>query len=237
MKRIISLKTITAAVLFFFSGHTLAQDNFTIKMTLKIDGMPPELAAASEMDILTYIKGDKLRTERNGMMGSTISVYDGKKMITLNDMMGNKSGFTATKAELEATDKDEKPEKPKIEYTTEKKTIAGYECTKVIVTYTGKDKKETKMTLWVTDKIKYSHPEAQKGSGRGMTDLSDLKGYPLSMEMSQNIMGADTKMTITATEINTAPIDESVFVLNTDGFTMVSYKEAQEQQKAMMKGR
>lgn len=93
------------------------------------------------------------------------------------------------------------------------------------------------MTLWVTDKIKYSHPEAQKASGRGMTDLSDLKGYPLCMEMSQNAQGIDLKIIITATEVSTMPVEDSVFVLKTDGYTMVSYKEMQEQQKTMMKGK
>jgi len=202
-------------------------------MSLKTEGLPPEYAAYGEMDLVNTIKGDKLKTERNGMMGSSTSVYDGKKMISLNENMGNKFGYTATKDELKASDEKEKTEKPKIDYTTEKKMIVGYECTKVIVTTFDKDKKENIITLWVTDKIKYDHPEAHKASGRGMADLSDLKGYPLSMEMSQNAQGMDMKIMITATEVLTSPINDSVFTLNTDGYTMMGYKEMLEKQKSM----
>lgn len=206
-------------------------------MSLKVEGMPPEYAAFAEADITNYIKGDMLKTERNGMMGSNVYVYDGKKMVSLNENMGNKFGFTATKEELEATGKDDKAEKPKIEYTAEKKMIAGYECTKVVAAVQDKDKKETKMVLWVTDKLNYGHPEAHKASGKGLMDLSDLKGYPLAMEMPQNMQGTEIKIMMTATEVLTTPINDSVFVLNTEGYTMMSYKEMQEKQKSMMGGR
>lgn len=229
-----SLKAITTAAFLFTAALSVAQDNYTIKMNLKSEGLPAEYAAFGEMDILTYIKGDKLRTERNGMTMTSVSVYDGKKMTSLNDVMGNKSGFVATKEELNTPEKNAKTEKPKIEYTTEKKMIAGYECTKVIATTVDKDKKENKMILWVTDKIKYSHPEAHKASGRGMPDMSDLKGYPLSMEMSQNAQGMEIKIIMTTTEVLTTPVDDSVFTLNTEGYTMMSYKDMQDKQRAMM---
>jgi len=228
-------RTLSTAAFFALSVFATAQDNYTIKMSLKSEGMPAEYAAYAEMDIVNYIKGDKLKTERNGMMGTSVSLYDGKKMISTNEMMGNKSGFTATKEELESSDKNEKTEKAKIEYTAEKKMIAGYECTKVIATSIGKDKKENKTILWVTDKVKYSHPEAHKASGRGMMDLSDLKGYPLAMEIAQNMQGMDIKIIMTTTEISTAPIDDSVFTINTDGYTMMSYKDMLDKQKTMGK--
>lgn len=232
MIRSLSLKTVAAAALLSISSLGNAQD-YTIKMNVKAEGLPPEYAGYAEQDITNYIKGDKLRTEQNGMMGSRISVYDGKKMVTTMEMMGNKIGFTATKEELEAGGKNEKTEKPKIEYTNEKKMIAGYECTKVIMTMVDKDKKENKTTMWVTDKIKYSHPEARKASGRDMMDMSELKGYPLGMEMNQSSNGMDIKIIMTTSEIQTTPIEESMFKLNTDGYTMMTYKEMMDKQKAM----
>lgn len=230
----ISLKSLGVAALLMFTSIASAQDNYVIKMGVKIEGLPAEYAAMGEMDIITTIKGEKLKTERNGMMESSISVYDGKKMISLSEAMGQKTGFTATKEELEAPDKNTKTEKPKIEYTSEKKMIAGYECTKVLMTTTCADKKDNIVILWVTDKVKYSHPEANKAAGRGMMDLSELKGYPLAMEMNQIANGVPIKILMTTTEISTANIDDSVFILNTDGYTMLSYKDMQAKQKAMM---
>jgi hypothetical protein len=206
-------------------------------MSIKAEGLPAEYAAYAEQDIITYIKGDKYKSERNGMMNSMVSYYDGKKMITLIETMGNKIGYTATKAELEADENDGKTKKPKIEYTSEKKMMAGYECTKVIVSMVDEEKKENKVILWVTNEIKYDHPEAKKSSGNGMMDMSDLKGYPLGMEMTQNAQGMEMTIIMTTTEISTAPIDDSVFVANTEGYNMMSYAEMLEKQKMMMQGK
>ena len=235
--RKISFKVLSAAAFLMLSSVALAQDSYTIKMSVKAEGLPPEYSAYAEQDILTHIKGDKLKTERNGMMGGSTSFYDGKKMTTIMETMGNKLGYTATKEELESTDKNQKTDKPKIEYSSDKKMIAGYECTKAIMTSIDADKKEAKTILWITDKIKYQHPEANKAAGKGMMDLSDLKGYPLGMEMNQNAQGMEIKIIMTTTEILTTPIDDSVFVLNTDGYTMMSYKEMMEKQKTMMQGK
>ena len=228
----ISFKSLGLAAILAFSSLASAQDNYVIKMAVKIEGLPAEYAAMGEMDIINTIKGEKIKTERNGMMESSVSVYDGKKMISLTEAMGQKMGFTATKEELEASDKDTKTPKAKFEYTSEKKMIAGYEATKVLMTTS--EKKEDVVTLWVTEKVKYMHPEANKAAGKGMLDLSELKGYPLAMEMNQSANGMAMKIIMTTTEISTGPIDDSVFVLNTDGYKLMNYKEMQAKQKAMM---
>ena len=212
----------------------IAQDDYTIKMSMKIEGLPAEYAAFGDQDITTYIKGDKLKTERTGMMMSSTVYYDGQKMTSLTDAMGNKSAFTATKAELEATEKPDKAAKTKIDYTTEKKSIAGYECTKALITTTSEGK-ESKSTVWCTDKIKYNGSAIGKAQNRG-PDLSELKGYPLSMEMTDNSQGQEMKIVMTATEVLKIPLDNSIFVPNTDGYKMMTYKEMLDQQKAM-KGR
>jgi hypothetical protein len=230
-------KMICSAALLFLSVAGFSQDNYTIKMSLKIEGMPAEYAAYGEQDIVTYVKGDKTKTEMNSMMGSNVSYFDGKKMTSLSDMMGNKSGFSATKEELENGDKKDKNEaKPKIEYTNEKKTIAGYECTKALVKSLDKEKKENVITVWVTDKLKPMSPEARKAR-RGGFDLGDIKGQPLAMEASQSSNGMDMKIMMTATEVSTSPIDDAVFVPNTDGYNMMSYKDYMDKMKAMQGGK
>lgn len=208
-------------------------------MNVRAEGLPPEYAAFAEQDITTYIRGDQMKTEQSSMMGSSVTYYDGKKMTSLTETMGTKIGFSASKQELETSGKDDKAGKPDIEYTSEKRTIAGYECTKVIIKESGKGKKDNSQPaiLWVTDKIKYDHPEANKAAGKGLMDLSHLKGYPLGMEVSQNAQGMDLKIIMTATEVLTSPLDDSVFTVNTEGYTMLSYKEMLEKQKSMMQGR
>jgi len=236
MKRSLTFKILGTAAFFLIAGYTFAQDNYTIKMNMKMEGLPAEYAAYGEQDIVTYIKGDKSKTEMTSMMGSNILFFDGKKVTSLSDAMGNKMGFTATKEELEAADKKEPTEKPKIEYVAEKKMIAGYECSKAIVTTIGKDKKENKSTVWYTDKIKSNNSAASKAR-RGSLDLSELKGYPLSMEMNMSQNGMDLKMMLTASEVATTPVDDAVFVVNTEGYTMMSYKEMMEKQKSMGGGK
>jgi hypothetical protein len=245
MKIAMNTKITGALVLSLIFGQANAQltasapgaQDHTVKMSMKMEGLPAEYAAYGEQEITTYMKGERSKTEMASMMGSSTVFYDGKTMTSLTDAMGNKMGFTATKAELEATNKTEAGDKPKIEYVNEKKTIAGYECGKAIVTTVGKDKKENKATVWYTDKIKSNHSEASKARGRGSLDLSDLKGYPLSMEMNMNQNGMDVKIIMTATEVSTNPIDDSVFAISTEGYKMMTYKEMQEKQKAMMQGK
>jgi hypothetical protein len=165
---------------------------------------------------------------------TSVSVFDGSVLTSITEQMGNKTGFRATKDELDAAEKNDKPgAKPKIEYTKDVKTIAGYECTKAIVTSVGKDKKENKMNVWITEKIKANQTNGKKSGGRGMMmDLGDLKGYPLEMEMSQSQQGMDMKILISASEVSTTPLEDAVFTVSTDGYKMMTYKEMQEKMKA-----
>jgi hypothetical protein len=224
---------ISAAVLFM-SVCSIAQDNYTVKMNMKIEGLPAEYAGFGEQEIINYIKGDKFKNEVNSMMMTSVSVFDGSVLTSITEQMGNKTGFRATKDELDAAEKNDKPgAKPKIEYTKDVKTIAGYECTKAIVTSVGKDKKENKMNVWVTEKIKANQTTGKKSGGRGMMmDLGDLKGYPLEMEMSQSQQGMDMKILISASEVSTTPLEDAVFTVSTDGYKMMTYKEMQEKMKA-----
>jgi hypothetical protein len=213
-----------------------AQDSYTIKMTLKIEGLPPEYAGFGEQDLVSYMKGELYKNESSSMMGSSSICFDGKLITSINDKMGTKTGYTATKEEMDAANPKEAQEKPKIEYTNETKKIAGYDCTKAIMTSISPDGKENKVIVWVTDKIK-SSTKGRRTGGRGMQmDFGDLKGYPLMIEATQNQNGNDMKIIITATEVSTAALDDSVFTVNTEGYTMMSYQQMMENMKNMRKG-
>lgn len=233
-------KIIIIAILALGTMQVNAQDNMTIKQSVKVEGLPEEYAGMAENEVITYAKGEKSKTEVTSMMGSQIFLNDGKVTTALIDQMGSKTGWIMTKEESEADDKESaaKKQKPTIEYTAEKKTIAGYECTKAIVTsMMGKDaeKKEVKTTVWFTDKIKMPG-NSKAGKKNGMADLGDLKGYPMQTEMSMNQGGMELKMISTVTEVDTKPVDDKVFSVSTEGYKMMSYKEMKEQQKKQMGG-
>jgi hypothetical protein len=229
-------KIITSAALVLASVFAFGQESYTVKMNMKIEGLPPEYAGFGEQEMVNYSKGDKYKQEMTSMMGSNTTAFDGKKLVSISEQMGEKSGFFATKEELEASNKEKKDEnKPKIEYTTDKKMIAGYECTKAILTYASKDKKEKdqKVTVWSTDKLKRPEHSAKTGGRNRMgMDFGDLKGLPLEIEMNQSANGQDMKVMISATEVSTANIDDSVFTLNTDGYKLIPYKEYMDKIKA-----
>jgi hypothetical protein len=227
-------KIIVSTALIMLSGFAVAQD-YTIKMTAKTEGLSPDLASFGEFEMVNYIKGDKYKNEITSMMVTGVTAFDGKKFTAISEKMGTKSGYTATKEELDEAAKADKDPKPKIEYTIEKKTIAGYECTKAIITNVGPDKKEEKMDVWFTEKIISNHAKGKKKGSGGMTlNFGDLKGQPLEISMKSSMNGMDLKTLITTTEVLTTTIDESAFNVDTQGYTMITFKEYQDKVKAMM---
>lgn len=224
-------KIILPLVLVFVSALSIAQD-YTIKSSTKVEGASPQLAAIGEREIETHIKGKKIRTEMTSMMGTEIRVFDGKNHTFLSDNMGNKMGYIATAEEIAAESKPSK-NKHRVEYLKEKKNIAGYECSKAIITSTGKDELEQKAVVWYTDKIDFDLSDVKKDASNRMLDMGDLKGYPLGIEVPLNIQGQAMKLIITTTDVNTQPVDEGVFAVNTEGYKMVKYKELLDLMKSM----
>lgn len=228
-------KLLTSAAFLLVSAFSLAQESYTIKMNMKIEGLPPEYAGFGEQEIVSYSKGDKFKQEMTSMMGSQIISFDGKTHYALFEQMGEKSGFTATKEEMEADQKKDEGAKPKIEYTAEKKMIAGYECNKAIVTPQQKEKKEKAepTIVWFTEKLKKPEMKVKSGRRGGMgPDLGDLKGMPLEIEMTSSQGGQNMKVMLTASEVSTGNIDDKEFTPSTEGYKLSTYKEFKEKMKA-----
>ena len=104
---------------------------------MKMEGLPPEQAAMmGDMELKSTFKNGKSLTEMSSMMFSNQTMMDETGMVMLMEQMGNKIAIKQTKEEMEKAEAKakEKPVDPKFEYTTETKTIAGYECKKVNVT-------------------------------------------------------------------------------------------------------
>ena len=201
----------------------------TITYAMTIEGLPPEQAAMiGDMETIMSFKAGKSLSETSSMMGSSSFLFDEKGMLMLQDQMGNKIAVKQTKEEMEKEEAKikDKPADPKMEYTNETKTIAGYECKKVIVTMVGKDKKEEKMEIWYSDKFENNNKEG-KGEGQGFK--KGLKGMPFEYGMSLGSM----KIKFLAKSVSTNPVLDSKFELSADGYKMMTTDEI----KAMRGGR
>ncbi len=200
-----------------------------ITYAMAMEGLPPEQAAMiGDMELKSTFKNTMVLTEMSSMMFTNQTLVDDKGMVMLMEQMGNKIAVKQTKEEMEKEEakQKEKPADPKIEYTTETKTIAGYECKKAIVTMVGKDKKEEKMEIWYSDKFENLNKE---GKGRGQSFMKGLKGVPFEYSGAQGPM----KFKMVAKEVSIEPVADSKFELSTEGYKMMTMDEL----KAMQGGR
>jgi hypothetical protein len=193
---------------------------------MKIEGLPPEQAAMmGDMETKVTFKNGKSLTEVTSMMFTQQIAADDNGMLMLMEQMGNKYAIKQTKAEMdkeEAKMKD-KPADPKIEYVNETKMIAGYECKKAIVTVVDKDKKESKVEIWYSDKFENPNKE---GKGRGMSVMKGLKGVPFEYSTTMGPM----KIKMVAKEVSTEPVADSKFVLSTEGYKIMTMDELKSMQ-------
>lgn len=201
----------------------------SITYDMKMEGLPPEQAAMiGDMELKTSFKNGKVLSEMSSMMFTNQTSVDEKGMTMLMEQMGNKMAVKQTREEMEkeAAKSKDKSVDPKIEYTSETKTIAGYECKKAIITMVNKDKKEEKMDVWYSDKFENPNKE---GKGQGQAFMKGFKGLPFEFSNAQGAM----KFTMVAKSISVDPIDDSKFILSTEGYKMMTMDEL----KAMRGGK
>jgi GLPGLI family protein len=202
-------KLITAAA-FLLSAFTFAQKEGSVTYVMTMEGLPPEQAAMmGDMETKIVYKDKKTYSEMNSMMMSYKTVTDENGSLVLMDQMGNKSFMRTTKAEMEKAAEGSK--EPKIEYTEEKKTIAGYECKKAIVTNTGKEG-ETKTEVWYTEKVPYVSSGGRRGGGEM---FKGLKGMPMEFA----VKNGPYNIKMTAKEVSFDKVSDSIFTLSTEGYT------------------
>lgn len=226
MKKLFS--TLAVVALSVVSLNAQIKEGF-ILYDMKMEGLPPEQAAMmGDMETKVTFKGGKSLTEVNSMMFSQQASSDENGVVMLMEQMGNKMAIKQTKAEIEKEEakiKDKNAD-PKIEYINETKTIAGYECKKAIVTMIDKDKKESKVEIWYSDKFENPNKE---GRGRGQNVMKGLKGVPFEYSSSMGSM----KINMVAKEVSIEPVSDSKFVLSTEGYKLMTMDEL----KAMQGGR
>lgn len=190
---------VLAVVMMGFVSLVSAQKPFagTIKTHTHIEGTDdPNILSEGEGDASIQIFGNytkMVRSIQEGFGITSISNGDAKSNIVILDIMGMGKYYIETPAEkiLEA----QKTVKYDYDKTGEKKTIAGYECEKVVVTITDLETDESKTFVeWVTNDLNV-------GENINFAETPGLAGYALRSEVKQEIEGAEVTIITEATEI------------------------------------
>jgi hypothetical protein len=190
---------VLAVVMMGFISLVSAQKPFagTIKTHTHIEGTDdPNILSEGESDASIQIFGNYTKMVRNIQEGfgiTSISNGDTKSNIVILDIMGMGKFFIETPAEkiLEA----QKTVKYDYDKTGEKKTIAGYECEKVVVTVTDLETDESKSF------VEYVTTALNVGENINFAETPGLAGYSLRSEIKQDIEGTEVTIITEATEI------------------------------------
>lgn len=197
MKKRITL--LMALFMIFGAITTFAQKPFagTIIFETSAEGTDdPNIAAQlAEMSQEVTIMGNNTKTVTNAMGVGIINITNGdyKLVTTVIDI----PGYGKYYIEQEAADITKKFETSKMDfdYSTETKEIAGYNCKKVNLKITDLESdEETTLTLWVTDDL-------MTGDQINFSTYPGLKGYPMRVEMPQEINGESLTIIQTATTV------------------------------------
>lgn len=164
------------------------------------------LPTMSEM----WFSGSKLLMRMPTAMGmeTNILIRDNEMMV-LMDILGNKMAIKSSKSEMSGFSKSSKSYKLKT-LVEEKKTIAGYECKKAVMS--SDDNEE--MIVWFTDKLNVE--------GAWYYQMEGINGCPMEFSTSSN--GLTFKMV--AVEIKSDKPSDDLFVVPA-GYNVMTQAEVQ----------
>ena len=200
------MKFVFTALLIAMNCLTLLAQPFEGKITFAISFpsiTDPQAMAMLPTEATSYFKGDDTRMEMNMAMGMkqvTLANAKTKKSVVLMDMMGQKYAIEA--GDVEDDKVKEAEDKVKVNKTKETKKIAGYTCTKAIVSYPNpeNEKEKSEMTLWFTEEL-----EASKGYISG--PMSKIEGAVLEFSIDQGQMS----MILSAKEVKKMAVKQEMF--------------------------
>ncbi len=196
-----------------FAQKEIKEGVISMKITMSSDNdqVNSSLAMLGDMKTTTYFKGKKsLTLLSNPMSGSTSTIIDNdkKEMLLLmdNPMLGKKY----KKSTMESSEQDMK--NITVKETGDTKTILGYKC-KGYDVIINNDGKESKMTMYVTDKI--TAPNQQNWAL-----AKNIKGYPIYLKIDAKQGAFTITTTMEASEIKGENIDSSKFDMTIpEGYT------------------
>ena len=177
-----------------------------IVMNITYDGTwdPATLAQQpKQTTILMTEKKSKTEILAGGASIATISNANDSSMIILINAMGMKFYVKQTKDKIMESLSD-KPE-PKIVYTDETKTIAGYVCKKAEYITIDEYDEEVVTIVYYTEEI--GHPAMNFGN-----QFHGLKGFPMEYTTQTD----EGKITFSVSSIKAKKIKDTVFLIPSD---------------------
>ena len=195
---------------FISNGQiTDAKVVYEVKMDSDDPMLSQQLSMMTGSTMTMFFKENNFRQDMDMNMMKSSTVYNEKRGegIVLMELMGLRKG--ARIDSLLNSKNEEKDNNASVEVTDEKKTIAGFECSKVIV----EDSSGMEMIMYVTDEIEARNNKNTYGN-------SQVKGFPLKIEMDLDQLS----MTLTATQV-VEKVKKSMFDTKIpDGYEIVSYE-------------
>ena len=185
----------------------------TIKSKYTVEGTTdPNILAGMPESTMIYLYENYTKSvmEMSGI--NLITITDGTKRMSylIYDITGmGKYYIETTEAEIKEAlaNKD-----TKLEYTGEMKTIAGYNCEKVIETSVDKETDEEEVTILYVSKEINPNADINFGSHPG------LVGFPLRTEKNADVNGTEIKVIVEAVEVTPSKkIKLANFLLPADG--------------------
>jgi GLPGLI family protein len=221
-------KIILAAIICLSSAMTItAQKNVPFEGSVKYSisfegsGLPPEaLTMLNGAESVTYIKGDKRRTDMNMAIQSTSAIMDtkAKSIVTLMDIMGQKYLIRMNESDIKK--EEQKAPEVSFKYLDETKEIAGYKCKKAEATVKSKEGKEEVLNIYYTEEIPTSDLKAA---------YKGLKGFPMEFVMNQGGM----KMTFSTKSVSKEPVPDNKFEIPKEGYTETTMEDFQKKMGQM----
>ena len=162
-----------------------------------------------------YLFGNYAKTvvDAEGYSISSITNGDKKVMDVIFDITG--LGKYVVETTEEEMLKERENIKTDVKYSGEHKTIAGYDCEKVVVTTTDNETDEESTT------IVYVSKDLNSCAGLNFAAYPGLVGYPLYMEIKQDVQGTEITQVMEATSVVVnKKIKITDFLLPSDGKKM-----------------
>lgn len=190
---------VLAVVMMGFASLVSAQKPFTgtIKFHTHIEGTDdPNILSQGESDYSTTLFGNYTKTiisPQEGFGIITIKNGDAKSITMIIDIAG--MGKYYIESNPEKIQEKQKNLDYKYDKTGEKKTIAGYECEKVVVTVTDKETDESESA------VIYVSTAINSGADINFQDFPKLNGYPMRIEQKEDVDGTEITMVIEAVEV------------------------------------
>lgn len=212
MKRIFLLSVTFLLTMLAWSQKKVSELTLVYDATITTGSSEPKMADAFDGATTTvYLKGNLSRSELSSALFSSTTIHDSKTgaAVVLREVSGQKLLIRMSAENW--VEKNKKYQGIKFTNTNERKTVAGYTCTKAVATLSDGS---TFTVYYTTDII----PENKEYDYQ----FKNLNGLPLEYELTQGKLN----IKYTVSKINLNPVPASKFDIPKGGYREMTYEES-----------